>query len=107
MTVSVMIMVMFVAESHWANPQYVLKLQDTDDDDDTVCSVIVQLMQKDRRKLKQKGEMFKYIGFIIYKVCGTFSLYICLITVYIYQVASMSVCSTIFTKHTLCTVHSG
>ena len=68
-----MIIHLCVAESHWANPQYVLKLQDTDDDD-TVCSVIIQLMQKDRRKLKQKGEMFRYIGFLIYKVWNIFSL---------------------------------
>ena len=65
-----------MAESHWANPQYVLKLQDTDDDDDNVCSVIVQLMQKDRRKLKQKGEMFRYIGFLIYKVWNIFIIFL-------------------------------
>lgn len=56
------------SESHWANPQYVLKLQDTDDDDDSVCSIIIQLMQKDRRKIKQKGENYQYIGFVIYRV---------------------------------------
>ena len=65
-----------MAESHWANPQYVLKLQDTDDDDDNVCSVIVQLMQKDRRKLKQKGEIFRYIGFLIYKVWNIFIIFL-------------------------------
>ena len=65
-----------MADSHWTNPQYVLKLQDTDDDDDKVCSVIVQLMQKDRRKLKQKGEMFRYIGFLIYKVWNIFIIFL-------------------------------
>lgn len=54
--------------SHWANPQYVLRLEDTDDDDDSVCSVIVQLMQKDRRKIKQLGETYHFIGFVIYKL---------------------------------------
>ncbi|XP_076442006.1 calpain-9-like [Babylonia areolata] len=61
-------------ESHWANPQYVLKLRDTDEDDDNSCSVIVQLMQKDRRKLKQKGEENRFIGFIIYKVPPNYAL---------------------------------
>ncbi|KAL8604816.1 hypothetical protein ACOMHN_028444 [Nucella lapillus] len=58
----------YCRESHWANPQYVLRLEDTDDDDDSSCSVIVQLMQKDRRRLKQKGEVYRYIGFVVYKV---------------------------------------
>nr|KAG5711880.1 hypothetical protein BaRGS_026321 [Batillaria attramentaria] len=60
------------SESHWANPQYILRLQDTDDDD-SVCSVIVQLMQKDRRKIKQKGENYHYIGFAIYWVPSGYS----------------------------------
>lgn len=54
--------------SHWANPQYLLKLEDTDEDEDQVCTVVVQLMQKDRRKIKQKGENFRYIGFYIYEL---------------------------------------
>ncbi|RUS84592.1 hypothetical protein EGW08_007619 [Elysia chlorotica] len=54
--------------SHWANPQYLLKLEDTDEDEDQVCTVVVQLMQKDRRKIKQKGETFRFIGFYIYKL---------------------------------------
>ena len=62
-----------MAESHWTNPQYVMKLQDTDDDDDNVCSMIVQLMQKGmRRELKPKGEKSKLIGFYIYKVGNIF-----------------------------------
>ena len=54
--------------AHWANPQYILELEDTDEDEDNLCSVIVQLMQKDRRKIKQKGENFLYIGFTVYQV---------------------------------------
>ncbi|XP_012942074.1 calpain-9 [Aplysia californica] len=53
--------------AHWSNPQYFLKLEDTDEDDDNVCSAIIQLMQKDRRKIKQKGEKFLYIGFNVYQ----------------------------------------
>lgn len=45
-----------------------MKLDDVDDDEDNMCSVIVQVMQKDRRKIKQKGEKFLYIGFQVYQV---------------------------------------
>lgn len=55
------------AKAHWANPQYLMSLEDTDEDEDNVCSVVVQLMQKDRRKIKHKGENFLYIGFTIYQ----------------------------------------
>lgn len=50
-----------------------MKLQDTDDDDDNVCSMIVQLMQKGMRpELKPKGEKSEFIGFYIYKVGNIF-----------------------------------
>lgn len=58
----------FVADTHWCNPQFRVKLQDTDEDDENMCSFIIQLMQKDRRKMKNKGERLVYIGFIIYRV---------------------------------------
>ena len=43
-------------------------MSDTDEDGDKVCSFIVQLMQKDRRKIKDKGEKLIYIGFLVYRV---------------------------------------
>ena len=43
-------------------------VHDTDEDDEKMCSFIVQLMQKDRRKMKHKGERLVYIGFIVYRV---------------------------------------
>ena len=57
-----------LSDTHWCNPQYRLVLHDTDEDDDKMCSFIVQLMQKDRRKMKHKGERLVYIGFIVYRV---------------------------------------
>ncbi|XP_078313681.1 calpain-9-like isoform X1 [Crassostrea virginica] len=55
-------------DSHWTNPQFKVTLSDTDEDGDKVCSFIVQLMQKDRRKIKDKGEKLIYIGFLVYWV---------------------------------------
>ncbi|KAH9519565.1 Calpain-1 catalytic subunit [Bulinus truncatus] len=60
--------------THWTNPQYLLKLSEIDEDEENVCSVIVQLMQKDRRKIKQKGEIFSYIGFFVYQYEKGYSL---------------------------------
>lgn len=45
-----------------------MTLSDTDEDADKMCSFIVQLMQKDRRKIKHKGEKLIYIGFLVYRV---------------------------------------
>ncbi|XP_005105754.2 calpain-A [Aplysia californica] len=55
---------------HWSNPQYLLKLEDTDEDDDNMCSVVIQLMQKDRRKIKRQDirARFLNIGFYVYKI---------------------------------------
>ena len=60
---------MLVSDTHWTNPQYLVSLSDTDEDDDNHCSFIIQLMQKDRRKIRQKSKKLLYIGFVIYKVC--------------------------------------
>ncbi|KAL5008896.1 hypothetical protein ScPMuIL_014477 [Solemya velum] len=60
--------------SHWANPQFKISLSDRDEDDDKVCSFLLQLMQKDKRKLKHKGEKLVYIGFVVYKYKKSYSL---------------------------------
>ncbi|XP_041352940.1 calpain-9-like [Gigantopelta aegis] len=62
------------SDTHWSNPQYFVSLQDTDEDDDNHCSFIIQLMQKDRRKIKQKSKQFLHIGFIIYKYSRSYSM---------------------------------
>ncbi|KAG5855004.1 calpain-9 [Anguilla anguilla] len=53
-------------DTFWTNPQFKLKLEDADDDDDQ-CSVIVALMQKNRRKLRCEGLDLEAIGFAIYQ----------------------------------------
>ncbi|KAJ8284506.1 hypothetical protein COCON_G00033560 [Conger conger] len=53
-------------DTFWTNPQFKLKLEDADDDDDQ-CSVIVALMQKNRRKLRSEGLDLEPIGFAIYE----------------------------------------
>eukprot|EP00092_Neocalanus_flemingeri_P017950 GFUD01019424.1.p1 GENE.GFUD01019424.1~~GFUD01019424.1.p1 ORF type:complete len:557 (+),score=139.71 GFUD01019424.1:131-1801(+) len=51
------------------NPQYIVTLEDPDDDDeDDLCTLIVSLMQKGRRALKHEGAGMLSIGFVIYKL---------------------------------------
>lgn len=45
-----------------------IKLEDSDDDADDLCTIIVALMQKDRRREKNKGMKMLTMGFAIYKV---------------------------------------
>ncbi|OPL33206.1 hypothetical protein AM593_08224, partial [Mytilus galloprovincialis] len=42
-------------------------LSDRDEDGDNVCSLVIQLMQKDGRKLKQFGKKNQHIGFFVYQ----------------------------------------
>lgn len=53
------------------NPQYRITLTDPDDDDDeNKCTVIVALMQKNRRAQRKMGMDLLVIGFSIYYVCS-------------------------------------
>ncbi|XP_078129565.1 calpain-9 [Sander vitreus] len=54
-------------DTFWTNPQFQLQLEDAEDDDDDVCSVIIALMQKNRRKLRKEGMDLETIGFALYK----------------------------------------
>ncbi|XP_029988510.1 calpain-9 [Sphaeramia orbicularis] len=53
-------------DTFWTNPQFKLELQDADDDDD-VCSVVIALMQKNRRKLRKEGLDMETIGYAVYE----------------------------------------
>ncbi|XP_065115682.1 calpain-2 catalytic subunit-like isoform X1 [Paramisgurnus dabryanus] len=58
-----------------SNPQFVIKLEDVDDDPHDGkdgCTLLVGLMQKDVRKDKHIGRDLKFIGFYIYKVPDEF-----------------------------------
>ncbi|XP_067895777.1 calpain-3-like isoform X2 [Heterodontus francisci] len=60
-------------DTFWTNPQYRLKLCEEDDDPDVaevVCTFVVALMQKDRRKERKVGGSFHTIGFAIYELQG-------------------------------------
>lgn len=55
------------ADTHWSNPQFSVTLSDRDEDGDNVCSLVIQLMQKDARKLKQFAKKNQHIGFFVYQ----------------------------------------
>uniref|UniRef100_A0A8C1ENV4 Calpain 2, (m/II) large subunit a n=1 Tax=Cyprinus carpio carpio TaxID=630221 RepID=A0A8C1ENV4_CYPCA len=50
----------------WMNPQFKIKLEEEDDDpddDEVGCSVVIGLIQKNRRKLRKSGEDMHTIGY--------------------------------------------
>uniref|UniRef100_A0A182QEQ5 Calpain n=1 Tax=Anopheles farauti TaxID=69004 RepID=A0A182QEQ5_9DIPT len=56
-------------DTFWHNPQYVIRLDDPDaDDDENLCTLIVSLIQKNRRSKRNKGIACLTIGFAIYRV---------------------------------------
>ncbi|XP_029621504.1 calpain-2 catalytic subunit [Salmo trutta] len=62
--------------SFWQNPQFVLKLDEEDDDpddDEAGCTFLVGLIQKNRRRMRKTGEDMQTIGFSIYEVPEEYS----------------------------------
>ncbi|NXL93231.1 CAN3 protein, partial [Alectura lathami] len=65
-------------ETFWTNPQYRLKLLEEDDDpedEEVICSFLVALMQKNRRKERKLGANLYTIGFAIYEVPALASMH--------------------------------
>ena len=59
----------YVSDSYWTNPQYRVEVTDGDEgDDDNTGTLIVGVMQKERRKKRKEGLDHLTIGFSIYKV---------------------------------------
>ncbi|XP_045781220.1 calpain-B-like isoform X6 [Maniola jurtina] len=54
-------------ESFWKNPQYTVTLKDPDEGDDK-CTIIVALMQKNRRSQRHQGLECLTIGFAVYRL---------------------------------------
>ncbi|XP_062244252.1 calpain-1 catalytic subunit-like [Platichthys flesus] len=55
----------------WINPQYKISLLEEDDDpedEEASCSLLVALMQKDRRRYRSHGQDMHTIGFAIYEI---------------------------------------
>ncbi|XP_035602548.1 calpain-9 [Oncorhynchus keta] len=53
-------------DTFWTNPQFKLTLLDADDNNDK-CSVVIALMQKNRRALRKEGLDLQTIGFALYE----------------------------------------
>ncbi|CAB1442712.1 unnamed protein product [Pleuronectes platessa] len=63
-------------DSFWMNPQFVIKLNEVDDDPDDGeegCTFIVGLMQKNKRRRRTMGEDMETIGFAIYELPEEYS----------------------------------
>lgn len=79
--VSVPHTLVFVA-TYWTNPQFKISLNEPDDGHEgrarePSCTVLLGLMQKNRRRQKRMGEGLLSIGYSMYQVCTLFLLIIC------------------------------
>lgn len=56
-------------DTFWRNPQYTVTLTDVDEgDDENKCTIIVALMQKNRRSQRHQGLECLTIGFAVYRL---------------------------------------
>lgn len=68
------------AATFWVNPQFKIRLEETDDADDDYggresgCSFVLALMQKHRRRERRFGRDMETIGFAVYEVSGAQNL---------------------------------
>ena len=57
------------SDTFWTNPQYRVEVTDPDEDDEeNLGTIIVALMQKERRKKRKEGLDLLTMGYAIYKV---------------------------------------
>jgi len=58
------------ADTFWTNPQYRVTVIDADEGDaDNTGSLIIALLQKERRLKRAEGAELLTIGYAVYKVC--------------------------------------
>ena len=62
------VFISYLLDTFWTNPQYQVEVVDADDDDDENGTLILGLMQKDRRKLRKEGLDMLTIGYAVYPV---------------------------------------
>ena len=60
-----------------------MTVTDPDEDEDDKCTVLIGLLQKDRRKKRKEGLDMLTIGYVIYKVFNSF------VTVWIVSAVSL------------------
>ncbi|KAL2082678.1 hypothetical protein ACEWY4_022496 [Coilia grayii] len=61
-------------DTFWTNPQYRIQLTEVDDEPhsgEKACTVVIALMQKERRKEQFMGPAFHAIGFFVYEFQGS------------------------------------
>ncbi|THD23241.1 Calpain-9 [Fasciola hepatica] len=59
----------YIRASHWANPQFRLTIGIPDPNDpDNLATVVIALMQADRRRLRHRAPRLASIGFVLYKL---------------------------------------
>lgn len=62
-------------DTFWTNPQYCVEVKDHDEgDEEKTGTLIIALMQKERRKRKYEGVDLLTIGYAVYKVTSSCSL---------------------------------
>lgn len=61
-------------QTFFTNPQYRVTVTDPDEDEDDLCTILIGVLQKDRRKKRKEGLDMLTIGYVIYKLkdpdCG-------------------------------------
>ncbi|XP_063503030.1 calpain-2 catalytic subunit isoform X2 [Pongo pygmaeus] len=63
----------------WMNPQYLIKLEEEDEDEEdgeSGCTFLVGLIQKHRRRQRKMGEDMHTIGFGIYELSGQTNIHL-------------------------------
>lgn len=59
----------YIRVSHWANPQFRLAVNSPDPNDpEGLASVVIALMQADRRRLRHRAPRLASIGFVVYRL---------------------------------------